>query len=286
MSTRRALPFVSVLALSAGCASTLVLGEGVEPDDDGVGGAGSAGAPALGDGGGPLGELPDATGARFDGVDDRVVVPDNTSYDLGGGDFTILVRARVDVESAGGVVPFVSRRLTERDGFLFIGYYGTLLLQMNGVPNFVVKGRVAELGDGCPHVFAVTRKNGELTFYVDGRPSPAYMDRMWEAPALSTRSINADLPISIGFDPPTGLAFAGEIAQVSFWARATDAREFDEGLRRTKLVGHWGFGDVSGQAVADLSATGNTAFLGSDPLRPDARDPLPATAELGCAPSE
>jgi hypothetical protein len=211
------------------------------------------------------------SGLTFDGTLDRVTIPHHSSYDIGSGDFTI--EAWVRLQSGSNGKPILSKRTTYSDGFLLMPYTsGTqLLLQLNGVPNYLSSTFPSILDNICHHI-AVTRSGSTITFYVDG---VAY------GTVSSTRSLNSTGPLYIGYDIKDNSTINGQINEVQIWNQALSASSIQSGMTTevypggaSALKGYWKLKEPSGQTVVDLSTTANSGYLGTNSLQFDAQDPI------------
>lgn len=207
----------------------------------------------------------------FDGVDDRVTVGHHSSFDLGATDFTMELFVKLTPGSTG-YVPFLSKRTREGDGFFF-GYYGsTLLLQMNGVPNYQTPTIAeSEIRNGQWHHVAITRQGTNVSFYLDGA---------LKGTVQSARGINSPGPLLIGRDNVNPKSLAGSVGDVRFWRVAKPASYIAAASKldyvvtdETGLLGWWNPNLTEHQAVRDWSARSGSAFLGTNPGSTDAQDP-------------
>ncbi|HSZ72230.1 MAG TPA: LamG-like jellyroll fold domain-containing protein, partial [Cytophagaceae bacterium] len=193
----------------------------------------------------------------YDGIDDRVTVPHNNAYNIGSGDFTI--EALVNIAAgAGGNLPILSQRTGAFDGFLIYVYGNQLLLQMNGVPNYL-SSSFTSIRDGHCHHVAISRSGTAITFYVDGNSVGT---------AASGRSLNSTGPLYIGYDSYDQSSFDGSINEVRFWNIARSAADIAANATSslsassTGLIGLWRFNEA-GQTVVDASSVANNGVLGS-----------------------
>ncbi len=205
---------------------------------------------------------------QFDGVDDRLTVPDHAAYALGAGDFTFELTARVGNDGRY-LVPLLSKRTSGYDGFYFAMYGEQLLLQLNGVPNYL-SSTVTNLKDGHLHQLAVSRAAGLVTFYVDGTPVGT---------ANSTRSVNSAGPLNVGYDSVDGTGLVGNITDVRVWSAARSSEQLKSSLisapaaNTPDLIGWWGVSLGGGELVVDQSVTKNMGYLGTDSLTCDDANP-------------
>jgi hypothetical protein len=229
-----------------------------------------------GDGG--IGPWP-GNALTFDGTDDRVTFPNVDELNLGDfDDFTIEVFFQsYFIGQAPTYQTLLSKRsfrnMSEADGFI-LGIWpgepftGKVFAQFNGTPNYLSESQ--NLFDGACHYIALTRKENEVTFYVDG---------ISYGSQLSYRSLNSTSPLYAGYDPPEGINFKGEIAEIRFWnlARTSDQiadyeNEFITG-NETGLMCAWQFNQASGEVALDSSPNLFHANLGNEP-EPESFDPM------------
>jgi hypothetical protein len=204
----------------------------------------------------------------FDGTDDRVTIPDHPAYALGSGDFTVEVVARI-VDDGRYLVPLVSKRTGAYDGIYFTLYGSQLLLQMSGVPNYL-SNSVPNMKDGGYHQFAVTRAAGLVTFYVDG---------VAQGTVNSTRSVNSNGPLYIGYDSYDDTGLRGNVRDVRLWSNARSATDLKATLATPPpsstpgLIGEWGVSLGGGDVIVDQSPTGNSGYLGTQKPICDGQNP-------------
>jgi hypothetical protein len=210
-----------------------------------------------------------ATTRIFDGVDDRVVVPHSDAYNFGSGDFTLEARVKL-ADASRSYEPLLSSRTSGYDGFLFVLYGNTLLLQLNGVPNYQ-SAQLPSLRDGKYHHLAVSRFATTITFYVDG---------VAQGTVTSPRSNNSTGPLYIGRDDVDAASLGGSVAEVRLWNVGRDVSYMQAAAKGTAvsgsspgLVGLFYPDAAQAQTVIDYSTKGNNGWLGTDPARWDVADP-------------
>ncbi len=204
----------------------------------------------------------------FDGVNDIVTIPHNAAYNVGSGNFTLEALIQVPAGTTGEM-PIFSKRTSGSNGFLLYLYGTSMLLQMNGVPNYQT-GTFTNVYNGACHHIAITRVGSTVTFYVDGNAVSA---------VSSTRGLNSPGPLYIGHDSQDGSYFTGAINEVRFWNIGRTAADIAANANTslnaasTGLIGLWRFNET-GQTVLDASSIANNGFLGtnvnvesSDPTR-------------------
>jgi hypothetical protein len=227
-------------------------------------------------------------GLILDGSDDRVSIPHHSSYDIGGGDFTI--ETWVKLGSGNNGKPLVSNRLVKQnpgkgngkgnqktniDGFSLSAYSDHLVFQANGTD--YSSGSFAGILDNTCHHVAVTRSAGVLTFYVDGQA---------QGTVIGGKSISSSGTVYIGHDAIDNTYAKGNFNELRLWNVARSAAEISSGnvsvpAASSGLTGYWQFNESSGQTVIDASNASNSGYLGTGSLA-DAADPLRSTES--CSP--
>jgi hypothetical protein len=214
-------------------------------------------------------ELAVASARQFDGIDDRITIKNSPKQQFGTGDFTLEASVKLGA-TARSYEPILSSRTSGTDGFLFVVYGNTLLLQMNGVPNYQ-SAALPNLRDGKAHHLAVTRAGTTVTFYVDGKP--------WGS-VQSGRSTNSTGPLYIGYDNVDRRSLGGSFGEVRLWNVARSAAAMSEAAKGSSvtgdaagLVGAYSPNSALSQMVTDRSATQNHGFLGTNAARWDAQEP-------------
>jgi hypothetical protein len=210
-----------------------------------------------------------ASDRLFDGVDDRITIKNSPKQQFGTGDFTLEASVKLGA-TARSYEPILSSRTSGTDGFLFVVYGNTLLLQMNGVPNYQ-SAALPNLRDGKAHHLAVTRAGTTVTFYVDGQA--------WGS-VQSGRSTNSTGPLYIGYDRVDNRSLGGSFGEVRLWNVARSAAAMIEAAKggsiagdAAGLVGAYSPNSALSQMVTDRSATRNHGFLGTNASRWDAQEP-------------
>lgn len=204
----------------------------------------------------------------FDGVDDRITIPNHAAYALGTGNFTLEVTARIG-DNGRHLVPLLSTRTSGSNGFYFNLYGDQLLIQLNGTPNYL-SATVPGLRDGAYHHFAVTRSGTTVTFYVDG---------VARGTVTSSRSARSNGPLYIGYDSVDRIALKGDVHSARIWQSARTQAELQSAAAgqsvapSAALVGYWDTTYTTHKVVYDQSATGNNGHLGGHRTDIDAANP-------------
>ena len=210
----------------------------------------------------------------FDGINDRVTVPNNPAYNLGTGDFTLEALVNFTPGITTPQMPIISTRTNGINGFLFLSFSsGTqLLLQTGGVGNEVSLA-FPNIRDGNCHHLAVIRTGANTTaFYVDGVQVGVS--------TLGHLGINSPGSLYIGYDLYDDDTFNGSISEIRFWNIGRSQTEIQTYMNSpipnnsTGLIGLWRFNEGNGESVVDSSATKNNGYMGNsttdnvyDPIR-------------------
>lgn len=202
-------------------------------------------------------------GLLFDGVDDRVKIPNNAAYNVGNGNISIEAWIRADVIGASNIWEYiVSTYAGNSSGFgLAITYAGNLSFTING--SGYGSSTTINLRDGLCHHVAVVRKDTSVSYYIDGALSPG--NAAWSA------SINTTNPLYISNPNPntSSPSFKGLIKEVRIWNVARTQGELLSNMNAvpaagtTGLIGYWRMNATSGQTVTDYSLTANNGVLGT-----------------------
>lgn len=203
-------------------------------------------------------------GLLFDGVNDRVQVPNHPAYNVGTGDLTIEAWIRADSPSGANVWEYI---VSEHISGSSTGF--ALALSYSGTPAFSINGSgygpagTFNMRDGLCHHLAVVRKDTLLFYYIDGVLLPGN--------ATSTAAINTANPLCFG-SYNTAVSpnpFKGLIKEVRLWNVARTNSQLLSGMstvlasNATGLIGYWRMNATSGQTVTDFSLLANHGALGS-----------------------
>jgi hypothetical protein len=231
-------------------------------------------------------------GLHLDGSDDQVTIPHHSSYDIGGGDFTIETWIKLGAGNHGK--PLVSNRFIKPvpgqwpfpnlpfpnlgkknkiDGFLLSVYNGHLEFETNDYSKSIFANI---LDDNCHHI-VLRRFAGILTVYIDGQV---------KGTIINGKSITSSGPLYIGHDAIDNSYAKGNFNELRLWNVARTAAEISASngavsTTATGLIGYWQFNESSGQAVIDVSNTSNNGYLGTN-SQVDGTDPLRSTES--CSP--
>ena len=209
--------------------------------------------------------VPTTNYLKLDGTDDKVTIPANTAYDLGSGDFTMEAFVIVDVRSTVPT-PIVSKR-TAAQGFVLYLNDNTLTLKIGST--VYTSSTFTSIKDQYLHQVGVSRQNGVITFYLDGRTVGT---------ASSTLSINSTANLLLGSDAVDASYMKGYIQNVNFSSLANDFTS-NAGLQiaprsSAGIIGSWYMTGCSGQTyVKDYSIVSNNAYLGAV-LGSESSDPV------------
>ena len=250
--------------------------------------------------------LGSASSLRFDGVDDRVTVPYDTSFPTE----VFTASAWIKLSQPAGRAAIIARG-EDDDSYnlswqLYVIPTGNLevMLEDSNENNYCyplnncapmgtcsITGDLFVADDAWRHVAVTRDAAGTLALYIDG-------EKRAGCEGTGVPSSNNFQVLSIGctfgtIGPPPGPEppvwfFPGLIDEPAMWnvalAEAQIADVFAVGVDpvSTGLVGYWAFDEGVGQVVADLSQAGNDGFLGETPVV-DSADPLweagPVSAE-------
>ncbi len=209
------------------------------------------------------------TALAFDGVDDRVVVPDSPSFHNGTG---LTVEAWVNPSGyrAWGTIVMKSWSVWWSDGFGLAHY-----TEPDETVNFFVRSYSGyAVGATVPtgrwsHVAGVY-DGAALTIFVDGQASASL-----NAPGLSSDSSGE---LEIGSGAGSNYPWLGYIAEVRLWNRARTEKEIAASMYRyctghePGLTAYWTFDEPLTQTVRDRTGNGNDGTLGTD-TGPNSDDP-------------
>ncbi len=157
----------------------------------------------------------------FDGIDDYVEIPHDSSLNLGAGDFTLEAWINADQNQESFPSILSNRGDDEFNGFLFglslwdQAVEGSLFIQIEGT-NYIPCSTDLR-GTGWHHV-AVTRTGSSITFYVDGSQ---------DGTASSGKNMDSAGDMWIGWDEakPSTTPWAGVIDEVAVYDRALSVSE-------------------------------------------------------------
>lgn len=217
-------------------------------------------------------------GLLFDGVDDRVRIPNNAAYNVGNGNISIEAWIRADAIGANNIVENIVSTYASGSisGFAFsIGYNGTLSFTING--SGYGGGGALNLRDGICHHVAVVRKDTVVSYYVDGA---LISSATWSAFISTTNPLSISNPVPNVSSP----GFDGLIKEVRIWNVARTQAELLSNMSITPaassagLIGHWRMNATAGQTVFDFSLTANHGVLGTT----NAVESIDPTFSTGC----
>lgn len=216
-------------------------------------------------------------GLHFDGVDDRVTIPNFQLNAIGTGDFTLEAWVRgIEAEQVEHPRILSTRAVLDHGVmFFFHGLWGgtsykTLCLQIGGVnylnvDNGPINGSIL---DGTCHHVAVSKDQESLRFYVDGQ---LIGQRALVGP------VDAATPAQnmiIGDDGPDPHPFKGTIGQVRVWDEVRSAAQIQASMgfsiagNTPGLFGYWELNEGAGQLATDGTNTAN-GVLGTSTLAED-----------------
>ncbi len=234
---------------------------------------------------------------RFDGVDDRVLVPWDASFPTEVFTATALIRLTTPSARAAVIARGEDDNSFNLSWQMFVGWMGSLEAMLEAsnednycypnndcVPQGVCESDDMFVADGAWHHVALTRNGGgTLVFYVDGAErarceetgTPSSNNRQF----LSLGATHGQIgPLPPGGKKPPIWFFPGEIENPAMWSRSLSAAEIqavhDAGVdvRSVGLQGYWSLNEGEGQTVYDRSPAGNHGYRGGQPAT-DSADP-------------
>jgi len=245
---------------------------------------------------------PDGLGStfslRFDGADDRVTVPYDTSFPTE----VFTATAWIKLVQPAGQAAIIARG-EDDNSFnlswqLYVTRDGTLevMLEDSRERNYcyplsncapmgtcTITGDMFVADDAWHHVAVTRGASGVLALYIDGEKRAGC-----DGTGVPSSNNFQDLSIGCTFGaigpPPGGIEppiwfFPGLIDEPAMWNVALSDTQIGDvfsvgiNLLSTELVGYWPFDEGTEQAVSDLSQAGNDGFLGETP-EVDSADPL------------
>ncbi|MDB5274603.1 MAG: type sorting protein [Chitinophagaceae bacterium] len=204
----------------------------------------------------------------FDGVDDRVTIPDHVAYQWGTGDFSVEAWVKLSAATPStATVAVVSKRTTSYQGFLFGVVNGTQLIFQSSNPSPIYSNTIsASIYDNACHYVAVSRTAGVVSFYVDGTSLGSFNEN---------GSVSSTADMYFGSDVNGGLPLNGQINDVRIYNIGRTASQITGGrgsLAGTPVLGFYNFKEVALQTVIDGGSLGNNGYLGST-INVDVNDP-------------
>jgi hypothetical protein len=244
---------------------------------------------------------------QFDGNDDRVTVPYDSSFPTE----VFTISAWVKLNQPEGRAAIIARG-EDNDSYnlswqLFVSSLGELeiMLEDENEQNFcypyndcVSMGACTIIGDlfiadnMWHHVAATRDGSGTLSIYIDGE-----LRASCEGTGIPSSDNYQNLSIGCTFGfigpPPDGIEppiwfFTGQIDEPTMWNESLSHEEIVDlfisniNINSPELIGYWTFNEGDGQIVSDLSLAENNGYLG-DSYEIDSSDPfwdIPGQGEL------
>lgn len=224
----------------------------------------------------------------FDGQDDYVVVADSPLNSIGTGNFTFEAWIQGDANAQNSHPTIFSSRGTNPSGggvmFFLHNQWGGSLYKLLSVQVDEFNYKIVNNGsfngtvlDNTCHHIAITRGNGQISFYIDGL--------LFGAVNIVTAGfVNLDQPFRIGQDRATNNTFNGLISQVRIWNVARTEAEIQESMGISiagdtpGLLAYWEMTDGDGQIITDKTGQYNAQVGNSS--SPDLQDPV--WSDQGC----
>lgn len=196
----------------------------------------------------------------FDGLDDRVEIPETVGVELASSDFTLEAHITGKSEE-NNAATILSNRNSLNTGFHFFihqpwggSQYHMLCFRYNGT-NWLFENNGlfnGEILDGQCHHVAITRESSTLSFYIDGVLIGVREN-------LYVSDISSGSSILIGNDGYSNDAFNGSIDNVRIWNIARTSSEIEEAVdhdidpESEGLLGYWTLQEGHGQTAKDLT---------------------------------
>ena len=198
---------------------------------------------------------------NFDGVNDFVNVPNNSSFSFGTNDFTIETWAKTTMSIGNAVM--IGKIFGPNNYWFGVA---------SGKANFSLIGGTDATGtttisDGNWHHLAAVRKSGVVSLYVDG---------VLEATQVNTGNATISNDLAIGNFGGTGFHYAGSLDEVRVWNRGLCRGELlnnkngELTLPQTGLVAYYKFNqgidnsnNTTVTTLTDLSTFANNGTLNS-----------------------
>ncbi|MGZ3920324.1 MAG: LamG domain-containing protein, partial [Bacteroidia bacterium] len=160
----------------------------------------------------------DAQALNFDGTNDYVSVPHNTSLNFGTGDFSVeaYFKSSVSQPNYAGIV--CKQNSSGSGGFQFVLYNNKIAAEISDVSLFLGVGNgligTTSLNDGNYHHVAmvVTRSQNKIELYVDGNVEATVTN-----PGLSALNVNYATALLIGVERTFVSRVNGNIDEVRLW---------------------------------------------------------------------
>ena len=229
---------------------------------------------------------------EFDGSNDRVTVPYDTSFPTEVFSISAWIKAAVPGHRSAIIArgeddnsfdlawhlylePDGSLRLMVEDSSMQNHCYPFVCFSQTLQSTCTLAGTLLVADDTWHHVAATRALSGDLVMYVDGQ---VVADCVQTGVPSSDNAQDLTIGSTHGFiGPPPGgeeppiWFFPGRIDEPAMWNIAMTPAQiqgvFTAGVdpRSPGLVGLWRFDEASGQAVGDASPQGNHGFLGAGP---------------------
>ena len=235
---------------------------------------------------------------QFDGIDDRVTIPYNSSFPTE----VFTLSAWVKLNQPFGNSAIIARGEDDNSNDLSWQLYVTpsgeieIMIEDVGAENYcypyndcvsmgscIINGELY-IADNTWHHVAVTRDwSGTLLMYIDGE-----LRASCNGTGIPSSDNYQDLSIGCTFGyigpPPGGIEppiwfFPGNIDEPTIWnitlshEQIVDLFISNIDINSPELIGYWTFDESVGQIVSDLSLAGNNGYLGNSP-EIDNSDPL------------
>ena len=148
--------------------------------------------------------IPPAAALNFDGANDFVNIPNNSSFNFGSNDFTIETYAKTSSVAGNKVM---IGKISGGNNFWFGVSNGKANFSLIGGPDAL---GTSTIGDGNWHHLAAVRQSGVVSLYVDG---------VLEATQTNTGTATIGANLTLG-NFSGGFNFPGSLDEVRIWNRA------------------------------------------------------------------
>ncbi|MGV3771475.1 MAG: LamG-like jellyroll fold domain-containing protein [Verrucomicrobiales bacterium] len=216
------------------------------------------------------GQLVSGNGLQFDGVNDFVLVPRQTSaqaLDFGTNHFSASVWIKIGQTPGANSWPIIFNNdggAQPRQGYemaLDPANPGKIFFGIASANNRATVLSSSTINDNEWHQVVGVRRGNTLEIYVDGQLENTSTNNLG--------SVASNQPLTFGRWANGSHPFQGEMDDVKFWSRALDPSEIAASLHRSVstnelgLAGYWKFNETNGLSVADSSSFANNGIRGN-----------------------
>jgi len=221
---------------------------------------------------------------EFDGVNDMIVIPHKSAYNLGTGAVTMELWIQADETQAYN--PHILHKKdtnTNATGFaVALNNSGKIFIELagNGYSTGFGPGSGSGLDDGACHHIAfhrdVSGASDTIRIFVDGKLVKKSVK------AIPSHDISYDADLIVGWVRggfgKEDLPYKGLVKELRIWNTARTAQQIDDNMDKflkgaqPGLVGYWRMNDNSGTTVKDYSSTKNNGTFKSGNQSPSFKD--------------